>query len=274
LFAVDDEIQAAAAGRGTNDDSLSRLMEAAAVVTQESCQILGVKSVGVDYGLVRTGVAVTVGYSPTPLEILSDLNSTQLCESVVEICRAEQANRVIVGLPLHKNGTEAEQTIITRVFAAELAQQVIQQLGPDVPVYMWDERYTSKEAAARIHSKNPRDQIYGMLDAEAACIILENYYNDNGIGAERVDVPAEMFDIYKQIWEQRLIREEQRLLEALGERDTKLRWRKEAMEEDRRLELQRDSPASSRRKKKQRQKRGPWIVLGREASSTNPNTSE
>jgi hypothetical protein len=38
------------------------LIGAAASLTQDSCRLLGVKSVGVDYGLSRTGIAVTVGF--------------------------------------------------------------------------------------------------------------------------------------------------------------------------------------------------------------------
>jgi RNase H-fold protein (predicted Holliday junction resolvase) len=131
------------------------MLHAAAAVTQESCQLLSIKSVGVDYGLVRTGVAVTVGYDPKPLAILTDLNATRVSQQVVRYCRSEQASRVIVGLPLHKNGTVAEQTNLTLNFSQELAKHVLRELGPGVPVLLWDERYTSKEAAARAHSQDP-----------------------------------------------------------------------------------------------------------------------
>mmetsp|Transcript_21521 Transcript_21521/g.53179 ORF Transcript_21521/g.53179 Transcript_21521/m.53179 type:complete len:208 (+) Transcript_21521:4324-4947(+) len=122
---TDEAIEAAAFGESSNGDAI---MSAAAAITKESCQLLGVKSLGVDYGLVRTGVAATVGYDPTPLKILSNLNNTEVSGCVVEMCRAEQANQVVVGLPLHKNGTEANQTTITRVFAAQLADHVIRNL--------------------------------------------------------------------------------------------------------------------------------------------------
>ena len=255
LHAVDDEIQAAASGQSTNEDTLSRILQAAADITQESCQMLGIKSVGVDYGLARTGLAVTNGYNPKPLTILSIENATQVCEKVVEICRAEQADRVIVGLPLHKNGTEAEQTNLTRIFAGELATQVMKGLGPNVPVYLFDERYTSKEAAARMHSKNPNSQLYGMLDAEAACIILESYYNDNGIGAEIVQIAPELYDEYERIWQEAKRLEEQRLDAAQKDRDAMLNWRKEAMERDRELELNLGSANKNKKKKKKKKKK-------------------
>ena len=248
-------------GRGESPSNYysDNVLRAAASVTRDACPLLGVKSVGVDYGTVRTGVAATVGYNPKPLDILSDLNNTEVCQSLVEICRSEQAKQVIVGLPLHKNGTEAEQTNLTRIFAAELAHHVLFELGPECPVYMWDERYTSKEAAARAHSRNPSQFLYGTLDAEAACIILEHFYNDNGKGAERVQVTEEALKLYEEISRERVLREEAMVRAALEERDSRLQWRKEAMERDRLLQLkmseESESALSSQKKKKNRRKR-------------------
>lgn len=244
--------------RDNNVDNIlysENVLKAASSMTRDAYPLLGVKSVGVDYGTVRTGVAATVGFNPKPLEILSDLNNTQLCQRVVEICRAEQAEQVIVGLPLHKNGTEAEQTNLTRIFAAELAHAVLYDLGPECPVYLWDERYTSKEAAARAHSKNPGRFLYGTLDAEAACIILENFYNDNGEKAERVQVSEEALKLYEQIFQQRAEREQAMVRAAMEERDSRLQWRKEAMERDRLLEMSSSGESSSNSKKKKKGKR-------------------
>lgn len=63
----------------TTDDAMLLLLgssasyiNAAASLTQETCRLLGVKSIGVDYGLARTGIAVTVGYEVrqgVPLQI-------------------------------------------------------------------------------------------------------------------------------------------------------------------------------------------------------------
>ena len=125
FHAISEEIEAVAFGAPSN---FNAIMSAAASITKESCKLLGVKSLGVDYGLVRTGVAATVGYDPKPLKILSNLNNTEVSQHVIALCRAEQADQVIVGLPLHKNGTEANQTSITRVFAAELAEHVIRNM--------------------------------------------------------------------------------------------------------------------------------------------------
>jgi len=183
------------------------ILNAAAALTKSSSTLLGsTKSIGVDYGLVRTGLAVSSGYSYTPLNLVSDFNNTQLISHILKVATAEEATQIVVGLPFHKNGTEAEQTIITRNFTHHLFYATYAQFGPDaMPIYMWDERYTSKEAAARIRAANPRANLYKELDAEAACIILEYYYKDDGLGAERIEMPDndEIKNAVEQAWEVR-----------------------------------------------------------------------
>ena len=179
---------------------------------------MGIKSIGIDYGGVRTGLAATIGYDFRPLRIVSDLNNTDLCQEVIARAKSESAERIVVGLPLHKNGTESERSNITRCFAAELSASVLSSFGPDYDgVYLWDERYTSKEAKARIMSTakgrgsiRSADDLDGTIDADAACLILEHYYQNSGVGAELVKVPEgyvrdkclEAWDIEQQRQEQ------------------------------------------------------------------------
>ena len=234
----------------------SDMIEAAAASTQQSCSLLGVKSLGVDYGLVRTGVGVTVGYEPRPVTILSDLNATQTALEVVKYCASEQAKRIIVGLPLHKNGTEAPQSSLTRDFASQLACLVMAQLGPNIAVYMWDERYTSKEAAARVHSEDPDRKLHKTLDADAACIILENYYHENGNGAEQVLVPEDMKELCMRAWKAQQLEETQRKQSVVDQRESRSQRRQEAMERARKLEekMTKDGTLGKSRKKKRKKR--------------------
>ena len=190
-----DEEQVLSALQTNNPES--SLESALASHAQESSPLLGIKSIGIDYGGVRTGLAATIGYDFRPLRIVSDLNNTDLCQEVIATAKSESAERIVVGLPLHKNGTESERSNITRCFAAELSASVLSSFGPDYGgVYLWDERYTSKEAKARIMSTakgrgsiRSADDLDGTIDADAACLILEHYYQNSGVGAELVEVP-------------------------------------------------------------------------------------
>jgi len=253
---------APAVGVATKSPPLS-LLDVASSITQESCTLLGIKSLGVDYGLVRTGLAVTVGYQPVPLAILEQPTNTtstsngsttsknatvleqtscrnnaiqQVCSSVVAYAQTQQVDRIIVGLPLHKNGTVAEQTNLTLAFGSQLVRTALATLGPRVSVHFFDERYTSKEAAARAHSRNPHTQLYGTLDADAACIILENYYEDDGVGAHTLELPEDVRRSCLEQFERRQRREEQQRRAVQEEREAKVRRRKEAMAAARALE--------------------------------------
>jgi len=303
------------------DDELE---EAFAQQTREKNPLLGVKSIGVDYGLVRTGVAVTIGYNPEGLDVIVtdhpllrddemegiseeeaeeeeerrlEIQRAKVAEKVVELALCENADRIVVGLPLHKNGTEAPQTALTRKFACDhLATAVLRTLGPGVPIYMCDERYTSKEAAARIRSqtsRNNNNDLYGLLDAESAKIILEQHYDDRldrfntrNLGSSAVDtndsdseasiknfdpgyngelVTISDADLVKKLTleysEKRRLEQEQ-LAIGRNDRDARAKWRKLAMEKDRiRAKEQQEENAakgivaSKKMKKKKKRKR-------------------
>lgn len=160
------------------DFSSEAFTSAAATAIKLSCPLLGIKSIGVDYGLVRTGVAVTVGFQPRPLQTIVETNATNVAIAIVSLCQTHKPTNIVVGWPLHKNGTEAAQTKKTRKFVEELTKQVWRELGEETNVVVWDERYTSKEATARLQSTQ---RLRGTLDAESACIILESFYSEGGM---------------------------------------------------------------------------------------------
>ena len=188
-----------------------KILQAAADLTTSTSTLLGVKSLGVDYGLVRTGFGVTIGYEPKPLAIASDMNNTVLIQHIIKLADSENADQIILGLPFHTNGTEAEQTVITRDFANHLKCALYANFGPDkMPMYLWDERYTSKEAAARIRAVNPNANYYKDLDSDAACIILEYYYRDDGVGALKVELP-ENESIREAVHQAWLMRKEEKI---------------------------------------------------------------
>jgi putative transcription antitermination factor YqgF len=213
------------------------------VLTTESCPLLGIKSLGVDYGLSRTGLAMTVGYEPIPLGIITSHNVTEVCHTIVKYASTHQVQQIIVGLPLHKNGTIAEQTMITYNFTQQLVMMVVSYLGPNIKVLLFDERYTSKMAAAREHTKNPSSLLYGTLDATAACIILENYYDDHGVGAHLVTLPnnEDNNGIYEQCIQQYNERQsmiEQQRIQQIKDESNKRQRRLEIIAQSKLLDQQ------------------------------------
>ena len=263
-----DEEQVLKAPQENNQDS--SLESALASHAQESSPLLGIKSIGIDYGGVRTGLAATIGYDFRPLRIVSDLNNTDLCQEVIATAKSESAERIVVGLPLHKNGTESERSNITRCFAAELSASVLSSFGPDYGgVYLWDERYTSKEAKARIMSTakgrgtiRSADDLDGTIDADAACLILEHYYQNSGVGAELVEVPeGYVRDKCLEAWNREQQRQEQVKEDTKRKREEALNARQLMMNRVKEMEAAAaaagggDGAGNKKRKKKKKKKK-------------------
>jgi putative Holliday junction resolvase len=151
---------------------------------------LGRRTVGVDYGFRRTGVALSTGYSPQPLQVLATENNSTaahayLVGELMAIASRTGSVQFVVGMPLDQLGNEGnEQSAATRVFVRRLAD-VAQARG--YHVYLWDERGSTMEARLRTQNavlKRNRDLEH--VDALAAAVILEDFFADDGKGAERL----------------------------------------------------------------------------------------
>jgi len=243
----------------------SALESALASHAKQASPLLGTKSIGIDYGGVRTGLAATIGYDFRPLRIVSDLNFTHLCAEVVATVRSENAERIVVGLPLHKNGTESERSNITRCFAEELSAAVLSNFGPDFGgVHLWDERYTSKEAKARIMSTakgrgniRSADDLDGTIDADAACLILEHYYQNSGEGAELVTIrEGYVRDKCLEAWELERKKQNQAKDETIRKREEALNARQLMMNRVKEMEMaSSDDDATGKKKSKKKKKK-------------------
>lgn len=215
------------------------------------------KSVGVDFGTVRTGVAVSSGYNPRPLAIFSDLENEELCREITRIADVEKARQIVVGMPYEMNGTETEQAEIVRDFTSILCRTSLAELGPNVTIWFWDERCSSKEAEARLRSENPLSNTRGILDADAACIILEHFYLDKGEGAELATVEIEEYRIEAEAkWKVKAESIEEARRRMIDQRGINLNARKAAMAKVAAMEAENGRvPQGGKKKKKKKKKR-------------------
>lgn len=120
-----------------------------------------------DYGLKRTGVAVS---DPTwtivrPLDVVTKANSSEGLDTIARLLVSHDVTRIIVGLPIGLGGDETKQTAQSRSFAARLRQLV------DVPVDLYDERFTSRLADHTIATTGTG----ASRDSLAACHLLESW---------------------------------------------------------------------------------------------------
>jgi putative holliday junction resolvase len=126
-----------------------------------------------DYGSARTGVAVSdpTGFLATPLDVVTKANTRKGIDRLATIVRETGAERVVVGLPLSLRGGDSPQTQEARDFAARLAKR----LGEDVPVELYDERFTT--TLAQREGLGRTDE-----DSRAAAVLLEEWLSINVAG--------------------------------------------------------------------------------------------
>ena len=100
------------------------------------------KVVALDYGSARTGVAVSdsTGAVARPLEVVERAASEAGLRRLAAIVARENADRVVVGLPLTLRGERGSQVDETERFVDALRAAV------DVPVETFDERFTTRLA--------------------------------------------------------------------------------------------------------------------------------
>ena len=113
-----------------------------------------------DYGAARTGVAVSdpTGTLARPLRIVERAATEGGMNELIGIVRAEEVERVVVGLPLTLAGDRGEQAEETERFADALEARL------DVPVERFDERFTTALAGPGAGD-----------DARAAAHLLASY---------------------------------------------------------------------------------------------------
>jgi putative holliday junction resolvase len=99
--------------------------------------------VALDYGSARCGVAVSdpTGVLATPLDAVLKPGGRKGMGQLLAMIRELGADRVVVGLPLSLNGGDSDQTREARDFAA-----VIEKRLADIPVELYDERFTTRLA--------------------------------------------------------------------------------------------------------------------------------
>jgi putative Holliday junction resolvase len=118
------------------------------------------KVLALDYGSARTGVAVSdpTGTVARPLCVVEGAATEAGLARLRELVRDEQAERVVVGLPLTLRGAHGEQAVETERFVEGLRAAI------KVPVETFDERFTTTLAGPGAGE-----------DARAAAHLLSSY---------------------------------------------------------------------------------------------------
>src|ERR1700676_3277442 len=133
----------------------------------------------IDYGQKRLGLALSDECCVTsrPFAIWTRINRRRDLARLRELVRQHAVRRIVVGLPLHLDGTQSEMSAETKAFAG----RVEKALG--IPVEMVDERLSSWEAKQTVQANNPSAaprrgagrKRHTTLDDVAAAVILRDF---------------------------------------------------------------------------------------------------
>ncbi|HWB55958.1 MAG TPA: Holliday junction resolvase RuvX [Gaiellaceae bacterium] len=121
------------------------------------------KVLALDYGSARTGVAVSdpTGTVARPLGVVERAGTDDGLARVLEVARAEGAERIVVGLPLTLRGERGPQAEETERFVERL------RAATELPIESFDERFTTALAAGS-DTRAPEDAV-------AAAHLLSSY---------------------------------------------------------------------------------------------------
>jgi putative Holliday junction resolvase len=136
-----------------------------------------------DYGARRIGVAIgnTITGTARPLQTVSEDVTSRRFTRIGELLEHWRPDTLVVGRPVHPDGTPHEVTVAAERFARQLTGRF------GLPVDLVDERYSTVEARARRQDERAAGRPSAVMlgtasreasaddDAAAAAVILEQY---------------------------------------------------------------------------------------------------
>jgi putative Holliday junction resolvase len=128
---------------------------------------------GLDVGNRRIGVAVSdeLGLTAQPVMTLERRhNHRDDLRSLARLARRFGVAGIVVGNPLHLSGEVSPQAAKTQAFAAELGALT------GLPIHLWDERLTTREAHRILYEAgHARQEHKRVVDQVAAAILLQEF---------------------------------------------------------------------------------------------------
>ena len=130
------------------------------------------RRLGIDHGERRVGLALSDedGQIAHPRATWTRKDQAALLDRIAGLVRAEDVSEIVVGLPLHLDGSEGASARRARRFAEKLAERT------GIEVVLWDERLTTAAAQRSLAEAqvSVRDQ-RSVVDKVAAALLLQSY---------------------------------------------------------------------------------------------------
>jgi putative Holliday junction resolvase len=126
------------------------------------------------------GVAVSdeLGLTAQPVVTLERRhNHREDLRSLARLARRFSVAGIVVGNPVHLSGEMSAQAAKTQAFAAELGTLT------GLPIHLWDERLTTREAHQILYEAgHARQQHRRVVDQVAATLVLQSFMDEREAG--------------------------------------------------------------------------------------------
>lgn len=129
----------------------------------------------IDYGLKRTGLAVTDPYQIIATG-LTTIESPKLITFLKDYFSKEQVELILIGEPKNLDDSDTHATPLVKKAIVKIKKEF-----PAIPLKRVDERYTSKmasQAMIDMGMKKKQRQNKSLVDEIAATIMLQEYLNN------------------------------------------------------------------------------------------------
>lgn len=135
----------------------------------------------IDYGRRRIGLALSdeLRLTAQPLATLTRTNRRNDLGRLRNLVRKHGVSCILVGHPLHLDGTSSPMA----AEAARFARRLHKELG--LPVELADERLTSWEAGQILAGSKPKKRARTPVDPVAAAVLLRAYLERQPAGESR-----------------------------------------------------------------------------------------
>jgi len=140
------------------------------------------RTLALDVGDRRIGIAITdaLGITAQPLFTLRRTSLRADLKAVARFIRQHKVEVVLIGNPLHADGSPSPQSEKSQTFAAQLHEFLV-PTQPELIFHLVDERLTTRDAHAlldeskKIFNKSSRLTRTETIDQVAAVLLLESF---------------------------------------------------------------------------------------------------
>ena len=129
--------------------------------------------IGLDWGTVRVGVAMTDEEQKMAFPLQQTFESAKAIQEIQKLLDEYEIEKVVIGLPLSLKGEETESSRLTKKFAEKIEDKL------KIPVEFIDERFSSVASTQALHDQNIKEAEQRHIKDNVAAALLLQQFIDN-----------------------------------------------------------------------------------------------